>query len=53
MRFYDRPTQAVLRRPVELGQYTAVAYGQRCLTFGVRPSMGSIGDAYDNALCER
>jgi putative transposase len=33
-------------------QYTAIAYGQRCLAFGVRPSMGSIGDAYDNALCE-
>ena len=33
-------------------QYTAVAYGQRCQRFGVRPSMGTIGDAYDNALCE-
>ena len=33
-------------------QYTAVAYGQRCERFGVRPSMGSVGDAYDNALCE-
>jgi len=52
MRSYNRLTQAVLRRPVELGQYTAIAYGQRCLAFGVRPSMGSVGDAYDNALCE-
>jgi len=33
-------------------QYTAVAYGQRCQRFGVRPSMGTVGDAYDNALCE-
>ena len=33
-------------------QYTAIAYGERCLAFGVRPSMGSVGDAYDNALCE-
>jgi putative transposase len=33
-------------------QYTSIAYGQRCLAFGVRPSMGSAGDAYDNALCE-
>jgi putative transposase len=33
-------------------QYTAVTYGERCLAFGVRPSMGSVGDAYDNALCE-
>jgi len=33
-------------------QYTSIAHGQRCLAFGVRPSMGSVGDAYDNALCE-
>jgi putative transposase len=33
-------------------QYTAIAYGQRCLAFGVRPSMGSVGDAYDNAMAE-
>jgi putative transposase len=33
-------------------QYTSIAYGQRCREFGVRPSMGAVGDAYDNALCE-
>ena len=33
-------------------QYTSVAFGKRCAEAGVRPSMGSIGDAYDNALCE-
>jgi putative transposase len=33
-------------------QYTAVAFGARCRTAGVRPSMGSVGDCYDNALCE-
>ena len=33
-------------------QYTAVAYEQRCQRFGVRPSMGTVGDAYDNAMCE-
>ena len=26
--------------------------GQRCRDAGVRPSMGSVGDAYDNAICE-
>ena len=31
---------------------TSIAYGQRCREFGVRPSMGSVGDAYDNAMCE-
>jgi hypothetical protein len=44
--------QAVLRRPVELGQYTSLAFGRRCRDAGVRPSMGSVGDAYDNAMCE-
>ena len=33
-------------------QYTSVAFGKRCAEAGVRPSMGSVGDAYDNALCE-
>lgn len=33
-------------------QYTSIAFGQRCREAGVRPSMGSVGDAYDNALCE-
>ena len=33
--------------PVHVG-----AFGQLCAEAGVRPSMGSIGDAYDNALCE-
>jgi putative transposase len=33
-------------------QYTAVAFGARCREAGVRPSMGSVGDCYDNALCE-
>ena len=33
-------------------QYTAVGFGQRCTDAGVRPSMGSVGDCYDNAMCE-
>jgi putative transposase len=33
-------------------QYTAVEFGKRCREAGVRPSMGSVGDCYDNALCE-
>jgi putative transposase len=33
-------------------QYTSIAYGQRCRAFGVRPSMGTVGDAFDNAMCE-
>jgi putative transposase len=33
-------------------QYTSIAFGQRCREAGVQPSMGSVGDAYDNAMCE-
>ena len=33
-------------------QYTALAFGQRCRDAAVRPSMGSVGDCYDNAMCE-
>jgi putative transposase len=41
-----------LRRPVESAQYTSLGFGGRCREAGVRPSMGSVGDAYDNAMCE-
>ena len=33
-------------------QYTSIAFGKRCREAGVRPSMGSVGDCHDNALCE-
>jgi putative transposase len=33
-------------------QYTSIAFGNRCREAGVRPSTGSVGDAYDNAMCE-
>ena len=33
-------------------QYTSWAFGKRCREAGVRPSLGSVGDAYDNAMCE-
>jgi transposase InsO family protein len=42
----------LLRRPLESAQYTSLAFGGRCREIGVRPSMGSVGDAYDNAMCE-
>jgi hypothetical protein len=43
----DRPTKIVLRRSVESAQYTSIEFGHRCREAGVRPSMGSVGDAYD------
>ena len=42
----------VLRRSVETKQYTSVAFGLRCKEAGVRPSTGTVGDAYDNAMAE-
>jgi putative transposase len=33
-------------------QYTSIAFGLRCKEARVRPSMGTVGDAYDNAMCE-
>jgi putative transposase len=33
-------------------QYTSIAFGLRCKEAKVRPSMGTVGDAYDNAMCE-
>jgi putative transposase len=32
--------------------YTSYAFGKRCREAGVMPSMGSVGDAYDNAMAE-
>ena len=46
-----RPT-TVIHHSDQGCQYTSLAFGQRCREAGVRPSMGSVGDAYDNALCE-
>jgi putative transposase len=47
------------RRPIDVVhhsdqgcQYTSIAFGRRCREMSVRPSMGSVGDAYDNAMCE-
>lgn len=49
----------VIRKPSEVihhsdhgSQYTSVEFGKRCREMGVRPSMGSVGDAYDNAMAE-
>jgi putative transposase len=41
-----------LQRPFESTQYTSFAFGKRCREMGVVPSVGSIGDAYDNAMAE-
>jgi putative transposase len=42
----------VLRRPVESAQYTSIAFAETPVLEGIVASIGSIGDAYDNALAE-
>jgi putative transposase len=41
-----------LRRPLEPGQYTSLAFGRRLQQAGLVASMGTIGDALDNAVAE-
>ena len=49
----QRRPQHVIHHSDQGCQYTAVGFGLRCRAAGIRPSMGSVGDCYDNALCER
>jgi putative transposase len=42
-----RPADGVIVHSDQGSQYTSVAFGKRCKEAGVRPSMGSVGDAYD------
>jgi putative transposase len=42
----------VLRPPVESAQYTSITFTERLAAIGVSPSIGTVGDAYDNALAE-
>ncbi len=42
----------VLRRPRECAQYVSIKYTERLAEAGVEPSVGSVGDSYDNALAE-
>ncbi len=52
MALYQRRPQGVIHHSDHGGQYTALAFGKRCHEAGVNLSMGSVGDCYDNALCE-
>ena len=42
----------VIHHSDQVTQYTSIAFGLRCKEVGVRPSMGSVGDAYDNVMSE-
>lgn len=47
-----KPGHGVIHHSDQGSQYTSIAFGKRCREAGVRPSMGSVGDCYDNAMCE-
>jgi len=52
MALLRRRPQDVIHHSDQGCQYTSIAFGSRCREAGVRPSMGSAGDCFDNAMCE-
>lgn len=52
MALQQRRPEGVIHHSDQGSQYASIAFGERCRKMGVRPSMGSVGDAYDNAMAE-
>ena len=52
MALMTRKPASVIHHSDQGSQYTSIAFGNRCREMGVRPSMGTVGDAYDNAMAE-
>jgi putative transposase len=52
MAIFRRKPNNVIHHSDQGCQYTSIAFGKRCQEAGVRPSTGSVGDCYDNAMCE-
>ena len=48
----QRRPRDVIHHSDQGSRYTSLAFGKRCKEAGVRPSMGSVGYAYDNAMAE-
>ena len=48
----QRRPAAVIHHSAQGSQDTALAFGQRCEEAGLPPSRGSVGDCFDNAMCE-
>jgi putative transposase len=49
---WQRRPAAVIHHSDQGTQYTSIQFGARCREAGVRPSMGSVSDCFDNAMCE-
>ena len=52
MALWQRQPEAVIHHSDQGSQYTSLAFGGRCKQAGVWPSMGSVGDCFDNAMAE-
>jgi putative transposase len=52
MAIWQRRPASVIHHSDQGCQYTSLAFGKRCKQSGVRPSMGSVGDCFDNAMAE-
>ena len=52
MAYAQRRPQSVVFHSDRGTQFTSIAFGSRCKQMNVKPSMGSKGDAYDNAMAE-
>jgi putative transposase len=52
MALMTRHPSNVIHHSDQGSQYTSIEFGKRCSKAGVRPSMGSVGDCYDNAMAE-
>lgn len=52
MALWQRRPEGVVHHSDQGSQYTSIAFGKRCREMGVRPSTGSVGDCYDNAMAE-
>ena len=52
MAVHQRKPKNVIHHSDQGSQYTSILFGTHCKEAGVRPSMGSVGDCYDNAMCE-
>jgi len=52
MAYAQRRPQSVVFHSDRGTQFTSIAFGSRCKQMNVKPSMGSTGDAYDNAMAE-
>jgi putative transposase len=52
MALAQRRPEGVIHHSDHGCQYTSFAFGKRCREMGVVPSVGSVGDAYDNAMAE-